>query len=408
VFYTPVAGGPVLRMRADSIAPEHRILLPRLRAGTEYRFAVRTYSDALESDSIYRGTFTTGALPADLTGLNYSMEGAATFPMVMVPLRNSPGGFAGQIAFETAGGQIVWYMRSAGGTLVAAPIPDSHDMLFIEGGFPGDASRNGIVRAGPDARVVALLERGSGAFGQIHHDMVAIDRERVLFLAFDVRTVRDTAVTGESIWEWNTRTNAVTKKWSAWDFLNWDTDRTPTTVPTSWLHANSITIGPRGNIVVSFRTLSQVISIAPDFRSLEWRLGGPNATIRVAPDDAFRGQHSVREVAPKRVLVFDNQGAGPENDHSRVIEFDITGDTARVVFLYEPEPSLAAPLRGGTYRLANGNTLAVFTSLPFQAHEVAPDLSRLWTMTGDFTFFSMFRAAPWYSIGGEEAVAAMP
>jgi acyl-CoA synthetase (AMP-forming)/AMP-acid ligase II len=68
------------------------------------------------------------------------------------------------------------------GTLVAQPMPGSHDMVFIENGFPSDGGRNGIVRIDPDGELVALLERGSGDFGQIHHDLTAIDDERVLFL----------------------------------------------------------------------------------------------------------------------------------------------------------------------------------------------------------------------------------
>lgn len=406
VFYTPVAGGQVLRISADSVATSHNVLMPRLRASTAYKFAARTYAESLKSDSIFRGTFATTELPSELAGLNYAMEGTATFPIVMVPFRSSIGKFLGQVAFETTGGAIVWYMRSGGGALVAAPVPSSHDMVYIEGGFPGEASR--IVRTGPDARIGKSLDPTAGPFGQLHHDIVAIDNERVLFLAFDTKTIRDTAVTGEAIWEWNSRTNAVTKKWSSFDHMNWDTDRIPGTNPASWLHANSIILGPRGNIILSFRTQSQVISIAPNFQSIEWRMGGPNATIKMAPDDAFKGQHSAKEVAPNRILVFDNQGGGIANDRSRIMEYEIVNDSARVVFQYEPDPPISALLRGGVYRLANGNTFSVFTSFSFQMNEVTPAKTLLWKMTGDFTFTNIFRAIPWYSIGGEETVAAMP
>jgi hypothetical protein len=407
VFYTPVAGGRVFRMSSDSLALTHELLLPRLRASTDYAFAVRTYSETLTSDSIFRGTFATDPLPVELAAFNYTIEGTATFPLVMFPFRSTTTGWAGQVALESDG-TIVWYMTSVGGTLVAAPVPGTHDMVFIENGFPNDGGRNGIVRASPDRQVAGLLERGSGEFGQIHHDMVAVDDERVFFLAFETRTIRDTVVTGEAIWEWNTTTDAVVKKWSSFEALNWDTDRLPGTSPNAWLHANSITIGPRGNIVVSFRTQNQVISIAPDFQSLEWRVGGPGATVALAPEDAFVSQHSASEIANGRLLLFDNRGAGAFNDHSRALELQIQADTAFSVWDYDPAPPISAPLRGGVYRLPNGNTFTVFTAFPFEIHETTPTGERIWSMTGDETFTAVFRAAPWTDIAGEVAVDAMP
>ena len=46
-----------------------------------------------------------------------------------------------------------------------------------------------------------------------------------------------------------------------------------------WMHANSLSIGPRGNVLVSSHYLNQVLSLSPDWRRIEWRLGGPRATI---------------------------------------------------------------------------------------------------------------------------------
>ncbi|HUF13177.1 MAG TPA: aryl-sulfate sulfotransferase [Longimicrobiales bacterium] len=407
VFYAPAAGGRVLRMRSEGSSISHEILLPRLRQSTDYAYAVRAIDATRASDSIFRGTFGTGPLPAELLGFEYSVSGTSTFPLMMIPFRSTSLGWAGQVAIDSDGA-IVWYMESAGGTLVAAPVPGTHDMVFIENGFPSDGGRNGIVRVNPDREVIALLERGTGDFGQIHHDMTAVDDDRVLFLAYDTMTVRDTVVTGESIWEWNTTTGAVEKKWSAWDFIDWDTERNPTAAPSAWLHANSITIGPRGNVVVSFRSINQVISIASDFQSLEWRVGGPGATVATSIEDRFISQHSAWELPGGHLLLFDNQGAGPADDHSRALELQIQQDTAWMVWQHDPEPPISAPLRGGVYRLANGNTATIFTALPFEVHETTPDGTVIWTMTGDLSFTTTFRAAPWSGIAGEVEVEAMP
>ncbi|HYE91856.1 MAG TPA: hypothetical protein VEA38_12585, partial [Terriglobales bacterium] len=136
VFYQPVGGGRVFRIASEGAAAFHELPLPRLRQATDYAYAVRTRNDDAVSDSIYRGTFSTDSLPAELLGFEYAVTGASTFGMLMVPIRD-PSGWAGQIAIESDGA-IVWFMESVGGTLVAAPVPGTHDMIFIENGFPND------------------------------------------------------------------------------------------------------------------------------------------------------------------------------------------------------------------------------------------------------------------------------
>lgn len=407
IFYAPVSGGRTFRVRTTEAADRHDVLMPRLQAGTEYEYAVRSFNGDQFSDSFERGTFVTGSLPAQLMTLDYTVSGESTFPLLMVPIRNVEG-WSGQVAIETEDGAIVWYAEAPGGTLVAAPVPGTNDIVFITNGFPGDAGPNGIMRVAPDGSVVAFLQQSGAAFGQIHHDMTPVDDERVYFIAYDTRTVRDTVVNGEAVWEWNARTGAVTKRWSSWDFIDWDTERDPAAAPSGWLHANSIAVGSRGNVILSFRTLSQVISIAPDFQSLEWRMGGPGATVGLSADDRFINQHSASETADGRVLLFDNRGGGPSNDRSRSLELEIDGDTAYAVYSHEPDPPISALLRGGAYRLPSGNTLSIFTAFELGIHETNPAEEVVWSLTGEPTLALQFRASPRMSIAGEVLVDGMP
>ena len=407
VFYAPVSGGQTYRVRSTQASDRHTVLLPRLHAETEYEYAVRSFNGERFSESFERGTFSTGSLPAQLLTLDYTVTGDATFPLLMVPIRNLDG-WSGQVAIETDGGAMVWYAQAPGGTLVAAPVPGTHDIAFITNGFPGDAGPNGVMRLAPDGSVVAFLQQSGSAFGQIHHDMAPVDDERVYFIAYDTRTVRDTVVNGEAVWEWNARTGAVTKRWSSWDFIDWDTERDPAAAPSGWLHANSISVGPRGNVILSFRTLSQVISIAPDFQSVEWRMGGPAATVALSEDDRFISQHSASETTDGRILLFDNRGGGPENDRSRTIELQIDGDTAFAVYTHEPDPAISALLRGGAYRLPSGNTLSIFTAFDLHIHETNPAGEIVWSLSGEPILSAQFRTSPRMSIAGEVPVDAMP
>lgn len=396
VFYEPIDGGRTFRMRSDSAALTHDLLLPRLLADTTYRFAVRTRGETATSDSIVRGSFTTGPLPADLADLDYEVEGTGTFPLLM--FGQAAGGFDGEVAMEPDG-RIVWYVPERG--TAPTPIPGSHDIAMISN------ARDGIVRIAPDGRVVAFLPRDGGDYGGIHHDIAAVDDERILFIARDTQTIRDTTVTGEAIWEWNTATGSVEKRWSAFDHLDWATDRDSPPQPGDWLHANSLSIGPRGNVVMSLYRLNQVISISPDYQSIEWRLGGVNATVRVSEEDQFEHQHCAFELEDGSVLLFDNGGGGEgEESWSRGLGFRIEGDTAALAFEYA-DPPRRADIWGANYGLENGHRVVTFSAAPFTVDEVDAEGERVWRLTGPDLTVS-FRAVPWPDIAGEVRVDAMP
>jgi len=406
VFYEPIDGGRVLRMRSEQRVRSHDVLMPRLRADTTYRYVVRTWTATETSDSVLSGTFTTGPLPPEIAGLQFNVQGDATFPVVMISMRTTATGWVGQLGIDTDG-YVTWYHTVSQTALAATRIPDSPDVLFIENGLTVDTEPDGLTRVAPDGQVVQRLDRAGTAVGKIHHDVTARDAERILFIANETQAVGDTMVTGEAIWEWNMRTGALTQRWSAFDFLDWNTDRIGTPNPTNWLHANSISVGPRGNVVVSFRSLNQVISIAPDYQSLEWRIGGPNATHAIANDDRFIGQHSAWELDGGRLLVFDNRGAGPDGaDLARALELEIGADS--VEFAWEYAPGIQAFLRGSVYRLDNGNSVVTFPAFSFVIDEVDADGQLVWRLSGDNSFTPAYRGVPWPSIAGEEEVAAMP
>lgn len=407
VFYEPVDGGDTFRMRADSVASAHDVLLPRLIADTTYRYVVRTTLDGVESDSLFRGTFTTEPLPADLADIDHTVEGEATFPLVLFN-HTVAGGFDGLIAMQTDG-RVVWYTSEFGSPTAAMRIPGSHDMVFIA------RDAGGIVRVSPSGELVAKMPFGD-VDGPVHHDITALDATHVALIARDVRTVRDTTVAGESIWVWDTESGATEKVWSAWDFLDWDVDRGQRSEPDDWLHANSLSVGNHGNLILSFHFLNQVISIAPDYQSIEWRLGGVNPTIGVRPEEQFTGQHCAWELPNGHVLVFNNHyelgadGAGP-------LELEVDGDSARAVWSYEPTPPIPSQIWSGVYRLDDGNSVVSFPvpppvqpeggAPPFTVDEVTPSGERIWRLTGpDLT--ATFRGVPWPSIAGEERVDGMP
>ena len=372
-------------------AATHSILLTRLRADRTYFYRVEG-TDA-------QGTFTTEALPSDLARIRLTAKGSPSTPLVLLHLYD-PFGFRGYAAVN-AEGEIVWYWRTVDMALGATRLTNG-DSVFMDRG-------RGLVELRPDGSVVHELAQDENR--ELHHDVIRTPIDTLLVLAFDRRQHAGKLLKGESVWEWWPETGSAVKRWSSWDHLSPDHDRGPRSGD-EWLHANSLALGPRGNVLVSFRLLDQVLSISPDFKHVEWRLGGVNATRALAAADQYSGQHTARELDSNRLLVFDN-GVKRRNS-SRALELDLSGADAKAVWQWQPARRNRSAFVGSARRLQNGNTLVTFgmsafgeSTGPIEAYEVDRKGETVWHLEVGETR-QTFRAEPWPSIGSEYVKGEQP
>jgi hypothetical protein len=330
-------------------------------------------------------------LPADLAAISFVTQGSMSVPYVMLELRE-PDGFRGFVAVNDAG-RPVWFFRTVGS-------PFSFTRR-ANGNFVFHDSERGLVEVQTDGTVVRELAQAARPGRRIHHDVTATEHGTVLFIAEEWRQHGAALVNGEAIWEWHPESGAVTKRWSSFDALDPAVDRSARSHDGDWLHANSLAVGTRGNILMSLHYLDQVISISPDFASIEWRLGGTRADITVA--DPFSGQHTAQEVADGRILLFDNGYDRVTTPYSRAVEYSIAGATAEPVWQWRPERDNWARVISGTRRLDNGNSIVAFgTPLdmppgatgPIEVYEVTRDGTARWHMQLGGAVSSMYRATP--------------
>ncbi|MFW6201423.1 MAG: aryl-sulfate sulfotransferase [Gemmatimonadota bacterium] len=334
-------------------------------------------------------------LPTDLAAVTFEAEGRPTVPYVLLELSHAEG-FRGYVAVNGEG-RPVWYFRTEGGPVGAARRRNGN-FVFVD-------HERGLLEVTVDGDVVHELPHDEESGRYAHHDVTATSRNTLLFIAKDTRPWEDGEITGDAIWEWDPEADAVVRRWSAFDHLDPAVDWGPRSRPGDWLHANSLTIGPRGNVVLSLHFLDQVLSIEPDFGGLEWRLGGTGATIPV--DDPFSGQHTAAEVRPNRVLLFDNGFAREEERYSRAAEYELREGMAHKVWEWRPERDNWARIISSAMRLPNGNTMVAFgtgdgvgplVTGPIEVYEVTRAGAVLWHLELGGEVTAMYRATPLFDL----------
>lgn len=330
-------------------------------------------------------------LPPDLAEVTFAAEGTPTAPYTMLELRN-PAGFSGFVAVNGAG-LPVWFFRTQG-TASSFTRRKNGNFVFLDGD-------RGLVEVTRDGTVVREIAQEARPGRRIHHDVTATPRNTILFLAEDWQQWNGDLLEGEALWEWDPEAGTTTRRWSSFTHLDPATDWGARSVRNDWLHANSVSYGPAGNVLVSFHFLNQVISLSPGFDHIQWRLGGIGATVSVA--DPFSGQHTAQEIAPGRVLLYDNGYERTVTPFSRAVEFELRDGTATKVWEWRAPNGNWARIISGVRRLPNGNSVVTFGTSkeyvpgatgPIEVYEVTRAGAVVWHLVVGGPVASMYRATP--------------
>ncbi|MSQ40612.1 MAG: hypothetical protein EXR55_02905 [Dehalococcoidia bacterium] len=433
VEYGNASVGRFRTRASEETGTSHGINVLRLRPSTTYTYQVFAADPQGRISEGVSGAFTTGSLdnrlhPTVSRGLDFLVKGQSTHDLYLVDVNDKD--FSGIVAIDSEG-KIVWYYHSP--IPRATPIgaisqkPNFNIVFTMRAAVIG--LPEGIMEISPLGAEVYSLAR-SKATGRIHHEVRALDNNRLLFLSEEVREIDNTASGGSSkeyiaadlILELDQSTGEIVQKWSVFNSIP-VTDRTPMSNRTNsdsvtgilahnWTHGNGISIGPRGNILVSLRNLNQIISIAPDYRSIEWRLGGPGSDFRFPNDgDRFLGQHSITELPNGNILTFDNGDTDPTaRGWSRGLELklDFTTMTATKVWEYRHDPDLYSATMSNAARLKSGNTVMNFNLRGGSSMVVEADLqgNLVWEVqTKTPNSQTQYRINPIASLFGETRIS---
>ncbi len=222
-----------------------------------------------------------------------------------------------------------------------------------------------------------------------NHDILKMDNGHYLILIYDQQVVNmslivpggDPAalVTGLVIQEVDNAGN-VYFEWKSWDHFEitdatWDIDLTSHWI--DYVHANAIDLDSDGNILISSRHLDEITKIDYPTGEIIWRFGrnSENNQFTIINDPlGFSHQHDIRKLANGNYTVYDN-GNLHVPPFSRALEYHINEETmeATLVWQYEHDPPIYAPMTGSNQRLPNNNKLIGWGSTaPLAVTEVNP------------------------------------
>ena len=421
-----------LRTPTTAAASSHHLPLVRLR--NERQYEVRAF--ALDArgcpTAATSAAFTSGRLPPELDPLSISSRGQPSFPLAIMDLRLPPRATRMLVVLDEAG-RPVWYYRMPDEIALGSPARSIWGLHRLSNGnWIYLASDWGVEELTPDARSVRQIKTERPSAPGIHHDLLELPDGRILYLGYEDRPMGapdggdNSTVRGTTLNVLDLQTGQIDVVWSAFDALDltqrpahWQQDQMPDDEPAvgvvDWTHGNTVSFGPRGNVILSLRNLDQVISLTPDLQRVEWRLGGVDSDFAFPdPSDRFYAQHSAYELPGGRVLMFDNGRFRPEGDYSRglELELDFSTMTARKVWEYRHQPDVFAWNRSNIDRLPNGNTLVNFSGNaptldePVVLAEARPDGTAAWTLVMKIRGQRLlrYRAHPLTSIAGEMPV----
>ena len=349
---------PAFDARSDTVT----VPVLGLREETQYRVTVvaRNSCGSRTGDMLH---LTTGALPSDLP--RYSASGDDAAPGYVAFAAGSYG-----VVIDNTG-RVVWYHRfSSGpglnfqpqgnGRYVARPSPEPGAIAqWVEIDPLGRQTRTLGCAGGLNARFHDMIARADSTY------WVMCDETRAIHLeAFGLSSA--SLVMGTSV-QRRSHDGSVLFQWSPFDHLAVDpTALEPIDLAGSvinWTHGNAIDLDADGNLLVSFRNLSEITNIDTATGAVRWRLGGARSEFTFDNGTAppFARQHGVRSTGTGQLQLLDNLGELGASRAERYA-YDEIAKTARLTRAYAPVANIVALTGGTTQPLHDGRTLVSFGS----------------------------------------------
>ena len=187
---------------------------------------------------------------------------------------------------------------------------------------------------------------------------------------------RDGKVLESVFQEVDLRTGRLLTEWRSLDHIGVEESYKPLAEPYDYLHLNSISVAPDGNLLVSGRHTWTVYKLDRRTGEVIWRLGGRRGDFDLPLDAEFAWQHDAQQPMPGVLTVFDNGYEGHIQTHAQsrglVLGIDESARSTSIRHaLYHPDALLSTAM-GSVQILPDGHLLVGWGSQPYMT-EYTPD-----------------------------------
>ena len=305
-------------------------------------------------------SFTTGALPAELP--KFTASGSAPAPGYIAFAAGNYG-----IVIDNSG-RVVWYRHfpagiglnfqpQPNGTYTARPsAPPGQSGSWVEIDPLGNTTRTLTCANGLSPRLHDMIAQPDGSY------WLLCDEVRIVDLTAQGRS-SDTRVTGTGV-QWRRANGDILFQWSPFDHLEIDlsildaADLSGAAI--NWTHGNALDLDSAGNLLISFRNLSEVAKINTSTGAVTWRMGGRKNqfTFGNLVPPPFTRQHGVRFTSSRGILLLDN--LGEPSSRMEHYEFNENARTASLTRSKSSMGGVIAQIGGSTQSLPAGHSLVSF------------------------------------------------
>lgn len=353
----------------------HEVLLVGNRALTDVSYRIVTDASGEVSCGEPR-TITTGALPSGPPALRVEVDpdhvveggGYTIAPIIRL---DSP-----YVAIVDSGGQYVWAWADPsgdyGGTYFNADLDLARGGIWVNEQAVADESDGYVRHVNFDGALAEPVPVPGG-----HTDFLELPDGSIASLSWDIREYEGSRYLGDRIVEVSP-TGAVREVWNVWDHYTPAPDEdwpsgfyVPDPEVLDWSHVNAISYSAAEDAYfVSLPFLKGVARVERATGETTWLIEGL---------PRVENPHSVQFLGDT-VLVFNRGDVTNETTCSGANEIRIAD--GEIVWSYLSDRCLLVPFLGNAQRLADGNTLLVFSSAG-ELNEVSPSGDVMWRLNLD-------------------------
>lgn len=368
---------PALAVIADSVT----IPVFGLKPATTYALAVVGMN---RCESVVGATlhFTTEPLPSDLPAYEAGGSNPDTGFVAFA------AGNYGLVIDNT--GRVVWYHRfSNGAGLNFQPQPDGQyaarppasgagGATWVEIDTYGNVTRTLGCARGLQSRLHEMLAQSDGSYWLLCDDVRSL---QLSWSPGSPRFVMGTAIQHLS------RAGEVLFDWSPFDHFAVDSGSTELVDTISntinWTHGNAFDLDADGNLLMSFRNLSEITKIDTRTGEVVWRMGGLHNqfTFGGVNGSGFARQHGLRSSGAGEFTVVDNLGDASASRAERY-EYNEGLKTVTLRHGFTSSKPVVGNIGGSTQRLPSGHEL-VSLGNGGSVEEYDSSGNRVWSITSN-------------------------